>query len=753
MTIEERIAAMSLEEKAAYLTGKDFWKTRENKALDLPSFMMCDGPNGLRKQEGEADHLGINQSIETVCYPTASAVASSFDTELAEKLGERLGDECRKEHVSMLLGPGLNIKRSPLGGRNFEYYSEDPYLSGKMAAGYIKGLQSKNISACPKHFAANNQETQRMSGNSIVDERTLHEIYLTGFEMAVKEAHPKSMMCAYNQVNGTFMSENKELLTGVLRDKWGFDGFVVTDWGAGKDPVKGIEAGLDLVMPGGSEGNTKKIVEAVHAGILSEEKVDAAVRRIMTTMFWSRDGQPEQNSVLNESDTGEDYQFAKVMAENSAVLLKNEDKILPLGDERVAFIGAFADKPRYQGSGSSHINSKKVVSALSAAEGRNIIYAQGYDLKNELLDESLCSKAVEAAKNVDKVVVFAGLPDSCESEGFDRNTMEIPENQTRLIQEIAAVNSNMVVVLHNGSAVTMPWIGDVKAVLEMHLAGDAVGEAATSLLYGDVNPSGKLAETFPLNLKHNPSYLNFAGDDGCPVYHEGVFVGYRYYDAKEIDVLFPFGHGLSYTSFEYSNMKVDKTSLTDQEKVVVSVDVKNTGKRAGKEVVQLYVSPQSSSAARPVKELKGFVKIELKPKEKKTVYFTLSKRAFAYYEVRIHDFYVESGTYTLMIGSSSADIRDSVDVTVAGTVEIPHVFDENSTIGQILKTKKGQAVLGTMMQPMISQENRASDMEALGEGAARMQQAMMLEMPLAALVNLAGIPEEMIQNILMALNA
>ncbi|WP_346908476.1 glycoside hydrolase family 3 C-terminal domain-containing protein [Faecalicatena orotica] len=752
MTIEERIKKMSLEEKAAYLTGKDYWYSKDNAELYLPAFMMCDGPNGLRKQEGESDHLGINKSIETVCYPSASAVASTFDTELAAKLGEHLGEECQREHVSILLGPGLNIKRSPLGGRNFEYYSEDPYLSGKMATGYVKGLQSKHISACPKHFAANNQETRRMSGNSIVDERTLNEIYLTAFEMVVKEANPHSIMCAYNQVNGTFMAENKELLTDVLRDKWGFDGFVVTDWGAGKDSVKGVEAGLDLVMPGGHDAGKDAIVAAVQEGRLEESKVDQAVKNIMSTMFWSLEGQPVKAPVSDDITRANDFAFARELAENAAVLLKNEKEILPLNEkENVAFIGAFAKTPRYQGSGSSHINSARVVSSLEAAKELSVVFAEGYDIKQEDRNEALLQEAVKVAKEADKVVVFAGLPDSYESEGSDRKSLDMPESQNQLISELAKVNENIIVVLHNGSAITMPWISEVKAVLGMHLAGDACGQATVNLLYGKVNPSGKLAETYPLNVAHNPSYLNFAEADGNPVYQEGVFVGYRYYEKKQMDVLFPFGFGLSYTSFAYDNLAIEKTKMTDQETIKVSVDVTNTGKVFGKEAVQLYVGNAEGRLPRAIKELKGFAKVALGPGEKKTVTFSLDKRAFAYYEVAIHDFYVESGKYEILVGSASNNIHVTGKIAVEGTVEIPHHFTMQSTIGEILSTTKGHAVLEPMMKAM-TQKSDSMDTEALGEGSAEMAAAMAMEMPIGALIGLAGVPAEKIMQILEAVN-
>jgi beta-glucosidase len=774
MTIEERIAKMTLEEKAAYLIGRDFWKTKEHPDLDLPSFMMCDGPNGLRKQEGKADHLGINASIKTVCYPTASLLAASFDPSLAEELGEHLGAECQREHVSMLLGPGINMKRSPLCGRNFEYYSEDPYLAGTMAVGYIKGLQSKHVAACPKHFAANNQETQRMSGNSIVDERTLHEIYLPAFEKVVKEADPKAIMCAYNQLNGTFCSENKALLTDLLRKKWGFDGFVVTDWGASKDAVKGVKAGVDLIMPGISDANVAYIVNAVKKGELDEKEIDQACARIMKSMFWSRDGQPDEIKPSDDATREEDYRFALKLAENAAILLKNENHVLPLKkDEKTAFIGSFAKEPRYQGSGSSHINSYKVSDALSCADaaGLPVVYAQGYDIKeNKELDEKLLKEAVEIASQVSQAVIFAGLPNAYESEGYDRLSIDMPENQIRLIEEVAKVNPHTAVVLHNGSVVAMPWDDDVPAVLEMMLAGDASGEAAVHLLYGDVNPSGKLAESYPIKLSDNPSYLDFGLDNQDPHYEEGVFIGYRYYDKKEMAVRYPFGHGLSYTTFAYSDLQLDRTEMDDTQKLTVTCRITNTGTFRGKEAVQLYVGENNSKVARPVKELRAFAKVKLAPGESTEVSFTLGRRDFAYYETALHDFTAETGTYTIYIGSSSRDIRLQGEVKMTSTVEIPVEFNVNTSIGKILSTKKGRTVFGPILQQLTQgaaaeegvavkeDENGERKVEeidnsALGESREGAQEKQMLEMPLSSMVSLAGMPLETVNEIVRKLNS
>ncbi len=755
MNIEQMITEMTLQEKASLCSGRDFWHSKNIDRVGVPSVMMCDGPNGLRKQKGEGDHLGINESISTVCYPTASAVAASFDTDMVQKLGETLGEECQREHVTMLLGPGVNMKRSPLCGRNFEYYSEDPYMAGSMAAAYIRGLESKHISACMKHFATNNQETMRMSGNSIMDERTLHEIYLTAFEKAVKEGKPHSIMCAYNQLNGTFCSENKYLLTDTLRDRWGFEGFVVTDWGAGKDGAKGVAAGLDLVMPGGSDVTEKAIIAAVEAGELDEKQLDESVRRILTVIDWSLENQPKDAPESSDATRKTCYDVATKAATECAVLLKNDNKVLPISkDSEVAFIGAFAAKPRYQGSGSSHINSAYVSNAVDAAKDYKVTYAQGYNVKETVGDPALVAEAVEAAKAAKVAVIFAGLPDSFESEGFDRKILDMPANQNELISQVAAVQPNTVVVLHNGAPTVMPWLDEVSSVLEMYLAGDGAGEATVSLLYGDVNPSGKLAETFPKKLADSPSYFNFPGEEGCPEYKEGVFIGYRYYDKKEMDVLFPFGYGLSYTTFAVSDLKLDKTEMKDDEILTASVTVTNTGDCFGKEVVQLYVEDVESTAIRPMRELKGFEKVALNPGESKTVTFTLDARAFAYYEVKLHDFHVESGEFKLHVGTSSRDLPLCASVNVTSTTEIPVVFTATSTMGQIMKSSKGQQVLGGMMAQMGSRQGAdASDMEAMGEGGAEMAAQMMQDMPLSALMSFAGMTQEQLDGIVAALNA
>lgn len=755
MNIEKLLNELSLEEKASLCSGEDFWHTKAVKRLGIRPVLVSDGPNGLRLQEGKADHLGINESVKAVCFPTSSAVASSFDPSLARKIGQTLGKECQAFGVSMLLGPGVNIKRSPLCGRNFEYYSEDPYLSGKLGAAFIQGVEEQNVGACVKHFAANNQETGRLTGNSVMDERTLHEIYLAGFEESVKEGKPSGVMCAYNQINGIFAAENKELLTDILRKDWGFNGFVVTDWGAVKNRVKGIEAGLNLEMPGSdsSKKNDQKIAEAVKKGILSEETLNNTVRRILE--FLDRVSCNDREKHFFDSE--KDYDIACDAAKQCAVLLKNDRKILPLTrSQKVAFIGGFVEKPRSQGSGSSHINSVKVPTILELIAGsENITYAKGFSLDDERVDIKLEEEAVELAKDCDVAVIFAGLPNRFEAEGIDRENLEIPENQNKLINRIAKVQSNIVIVLHNGSPVVMPWVDQVSGILEMYLAGDGVSEATLSLLYGETNPSGKLAESFPMQLEDNPSFLNFPGTDGKVEYREGVFVGYRYYEKKKRQVLFPFGHGLSYTEFTYGNLQLSQERVKASDKVKVTVCVKNTGNCAGKEVVQLYVGQKNSTIQRPVKELKGFQKIFLEPGEEKEVTFWLDSSAFSYYESKIHDFYAPSGRFMISVGSSSADIRLEKELVLEAENYLPIDITMNTTIGELYAHPKLRPIIEQFMKQTYesavdeacSEANQAS-IESMGEGAAEMADSMIMGMSFASIVTFGAMTKEQVEELI-----
>ena len=750
MDVEKILTELTLEEKASLCSGVDFWSTQPVERLGIPSVMMCDGPHGLRKQLGDGDHLGLGGSIETVCYPTASALACTFDRHVLEKLGKALGQECQAENVAMLLGPGINMKRSPLCGRNFEYFSEDPYLAGELAAAYIQSLQKEGVSACVKHFAANNQETRRMSGSSQVDERTLHEIYLPAFEAAVKQGKTHSIMCAYNAINDTFCSENRMLLTETLRDKWGFEGFVVTDWGAVKDRVTGLLAGLDLEMPGGPGVQDTKIVEAVRNGSLDEKVLDETVRRILHFVAdWQNARRPD--AVI---DREEARVLSRELAAQCAVLLKNEENILPLrAEDTAAFIGEFARTPRYQGAGSSHINVSHVAGALDAAAGKKVTYARGYDAHSSKSDEAMLAEAVAAAKAAGTAVVFAGLPDSFETEGCDRETLALPDNQNELIATVAAANPNTVVVLHGGAPMELPWLDSVKAVLCVYLGGCEVGAATVKLLYGEEVPSGKLAETWPLRLEDTPSYLNFPGEEGVVKYAEDVFIGYRYYDKKKMEVLFPFGHGLSYTSFCYSDLTLDKQEMADTDTLTVTCKVKNTGKCRGSEVVQLYVSDEKSTVRRPVRELKGFEKVSLAPGEEKTVTFVLEKRAFAYYEPKIHDWFVETGRFFVEIGASSRDIRLQGEVLVNGTVSLPITYSRRSAVADLAKTARGRDVmeqLASMGQHMF--EAGEDSTSAMGEGSEKMMQQMMLEMPLSNLVSFGMMSETQLDQLLDQLN-
>ena len=743
---------LSLEEKIALCSGKDFWHTEAVNREELPEVMMCDGPHGLRKQEEKSDHLGINESIKTVCYPSASALAASFDLNVLSELGDALGQECQAENVGMLLGPGLNMKRSPLCGRNFEYFSEDPYLAGKLACAYIKGLQKRGVAACVKHFAANNQETQRMNSSSNVDERTLREIYLPAFEMAVKEGKTRSIMCAYNAINGIFCSENKKLLNDILREEWGFEGFVVTDWGAKKGAAAGVKAGLNLVMPGGHGTHEQMLKESLKNHELTEEQLNTAVADILQFIL-----DAYRNKLPNaEIDREKCSELSGELAAQCAVLLKNED-ILPLKkDTKIAVIGDFAKNPQYQGSGSSHINASKTICAIEMLKEREacFLFAKGFDADADKPDKKLTEEAVKIAEASETAVIFAGLPDAFESEGFDREHLDLPENQNALIEAVCKVQKNVIVVLHGGSPMLLPWEDQVKGILCMYLGGQEVGRAAVELLYGEKNPSGKLAETWPLRLEDTPSYLNFPGVDGIVNYREDIFIGYRYYDKKKMNVQYPFGHGLSYTSFSYSDLKTDKITITDKETLHVSCKIKNTGTCAGKEIVQLYVKDVESSVERPVRELKGFAKIYLNPGEEKEVEFTLDKRSFSYYETLISDWFVESGEFVIEIGASSRDIRLSQSIQVEGTGELPYHYTENSLLCSLQRTNKGQKMLKRILSAMTANTQQDfTQMESLGDGADKMKWKILMEMPLGTITGLGIMSDSELEILLNNLNS
>ncbi len=671
----EILEKMTLEEKASLCSGFDYWHTAAVNHVGVPSIMLTDGPHGIRKrvEEKSKDEKMSLKGVPAICYPTACATACSWDPDLIYKMGEALGDECLKERVSVLLGPGTNIKRSPLCGRNFEYFSEDPYLAGEMAASFINGVQSKGIGTSLKHFAANNQETRRMTVNTVVDERALREIYLAPFETAVKKAQPWTIMAAYNRLNGTYCAENKWLLTDVLRNEWGYKGIVVTDWGAENDRVAGLLAGQELEMPSSDGEGNKQIVAAVKQGLVEESYLDELVDRLIDMAL-------KGEKVLGNYtyDAAAHHKLAREIAGQCMVLMKNDGNLLPLDKKaKITVIGEMAKKPRYQGAGSSLINPIQLDSAFETfvQMGVEFQYAPGYSTakKNKTSDDTFVAEAVSKAKGAEAVLLFIGLTDEFETEGNDRKHMHLPPLHDRLVNEVLKVNKNVIVVLSGGSSVEMPWADEVPAILNTFLTGQASGSAVCDVLFGDVNPCGKLAETYPYALSDNSSANYFPGTPVSVEYRESVYVGYRYYDKAQKAVRFPFGHGLSYTTFEYSDLKVSADKLQDTDTLTVSFTVKNTGDRDGAEVAELYVSDVESTIFRPEKELKGFKKVFLKAGEAKTVEITLDKRAFAYYNVNIHDWHVESGAFKILVGASSRDIRleTAVEVTSTVTAEIP----------------------------------------------------------------------------------
>ncbi len=661
------VKMMTNQEKALLLSGEDFWHLVTFEKYGLPRIMVADGPHGLRKQPDKEDHLGQNGSVPATCFPPACTTACSFDEELIYKMGEALAEECHDQGISVLLGPGANHKRSPLCGRNFEYFSEDPVLTGAMAASFVKGVQSKNIGTSLKHFACNSQEYARFLSDSIVDERVLREIYLKSYETVVKKSQPWTIMTAYNKINGTYCSENKWLMEDVARGEWGFEGLFVTDWGAMHDPVESYKNGQELEMPGGCKGTDKLVLAAVENGQLSQQTLDEHVVRIVQLILKSSEAK-KQNVVC---DMAAHLKLAQHIAEESAVLLKN-DALLPYKPKgRFAVIGNMAKHPRYQGAGSSKINPYELDNAYDAfaALDLDFEYADGYKRCATEPDDALILEAVNTANDKEIVFVFAGLPDSYESEGYDRDTLDMPPAHNKLIEAVAAVNKNVVVVLQCGSAVTMPWKDKVKAILLTYLGGCQGGKAAVNLLLGIANPSGKLAETFPLKLSDTPCYKHFANDKLIAQYRESIFTGYRYYDAAQKEVLFPFGHGLSYTTFAYSDLQLSSQSISDTEKLTVTLKVKNCGETSGKETVQLYVSHKNPSVFKAVKELKAFRKIALAAGEEKEVKFELGAEAYNYHNVRIHDWHVESGDYEMLVGASSRDIRLNAPVHITSTTE------------------------------------------------------------------------------------
>ena len=658
---------LTLEEKCALLSGAETFKTRGMPQHGIPQIWLSDGPHGLRKQAGESDHLGLNPSVPATCFPTASAVANSWDTALGEEIGAALGEEAAAQEVSVLLGPGLNMKRNPLCGRSFEYFSEDPYLAGKLAAGYIRGIQSKGVAACPKHFAVNSQETRRMASDSIVDERTLREIYLTGFEIAVKEGHPRSIMSSYNLVNGTYANENKHLLMEILRGEWGFDGAVITDWGGSNDHALGVKNGSTLEMPAPGGDSVRELLAAVESGKISESDIDARLSELLPLVF---DTKAALDAAPREFDAAAHHALARRAAEESLVLLKNEGALLPLAaGSKVAVIGDFAKNPRYQGAGSSMVNSTQVdvlLDKLIDSELNVIGYQQGFD-RHGKPDAALQKSACELAAQANAVILCMGLDEIAESEGLDRSNLRLAQNQVDLLQAVKAVNPKIVVVLYSGSVVETPWLDNCQALLYAALGGQAGAGAVADALTGKVNPCGKLAETWPLAYADVPSAADFATRRKTVEYREGLYIGYRYFTTAEKAVRFPFGYGMSYTTFAYSDMAADEQG--------VSLTVTNTGSVAGTEIVQLYVAKKNSELFRPEKELKGFARVTLAPGEKQRITIMLDDKAFRFWNVKANRWEIEGGEYELLVGASVEDIRLCEKISVHGTATV-HPYED-----------------------------------------------------------------------------
>lgn len=671
----EIINKMSLEQKAKFVSGFDYWHLAECEELGLPKIMITDGPHGLRKQNPKGKSVGLGNSVPSTCMPPAATSACSWDEELLKEEGEALAEECLAEKVSVILGPGTNIKRSPVCGRNFEYFSEDPLLAGKMSAALINGCQSKGVGTSLKHFACNSQEAFRMVINEVIDERAMRELYFPAFEIAVKESQPWTIMNSYNRINGVYASQNDWLQNKVARDEWGFDGLFVTDWGASVDRIPGLKAGTDLEMPTSGDLNAQRIIEAVNNGALDIAVLDERVDTVVDLIIKSKPALEKEHTY----DIDAHHDVARRVAEGSMVLLKNDDNVLPLkSGQKIAVIGEMAKAPRYQGAGSSVINPTKIDNAYDALveAGADVTYAQGYYKsaptkkdKNRKTDDQLIAEAIEAAKSADVAVVFVGLTEEFEGEGYDRENINMPDNHNALVSAVAKANPNTVVVLAGGSVVFIPWINEVKGLLNSGLGGQAGGSAVANILVGKVNPSGKIAETYPINFKDNPTYGNYPGGPVISEHKESVYIGYRFYDTAKKNVLFPFGYGLSYTSFEYSDMKLSADSIKDNETVTLTFKIKNVGEVDGAEIAQVYVADLKSTIFRPEKELRGFTKVFLKAGEEKEVSITLGKRAFAYFNVNIGDWHVESGEFDILVGASSRDIKLSATVAVESTVE------------------------------------------------------------------------------------
>ncbi len=751
--IAQLIKRMSLEEKAALCTGATPWTTTPVDHLGIPAMIFSDGPHGVR--HAADPNVLIADSLPATCFPTASCTASTWDVGLIHTMGQALAEECIALEVDVILGPGANMKRTPLCGRNFEYFSEDPFLAGQMAANFIEGVQSKGVGTSLKHFATNNQETRRLSISAVIDERSLREIYLPAFETAVKKGKPWTVMCAYNKLNGTFASENHKLLSEILKDEWGFEGLVISDWCAVHDRVASIRAGLDLEMPGPRDLRVKAVEEAVRSGALDESVLDDSVRRILKIVF---------KATKTPKGLGYDitahHALARKIASEGMVLLKNNG-VLPLKQpKKIAIIGRAAKHAHFQGGGSSHINPTKVDSPYDAliklAGKAQVSYAEGYPADYHT-DQALIDEAVKNARLADVALLYIALPEKKESEGYDRADLDLTPQQVALIKAVGAVQPKTVAILNNGAPVVMgDWIMSVAAVLEAWMMGQAGGSAIADVLFGKVNPSGKLAESFPARLVDTPAFINFPGGNGEVKYGEGIFIGYRYYDAKQVPVQFPFGYGLSYTTFSYQNPKVSSKTFRDMDGLIVSVDVTNTGKLAGKEVVQVYVHDHASELVRPVKELKGFSKVELLPGETKTVTVPLDFRAFAYYHPAYKQWITEDGKFDILIGASSGDIRCSQTVTLKSTMELPCLLNRSSTVRQWQEDPRGAPIFIAFLRKLPAKVRKGFG-GVRGEVIGMDMTAFFMDMPLASKLHefekdLPASPEVLVDGLLADLN-
>lgn len=748
---EERVAGLTLEEKASLTSGLNFWHTKAIERAGIPSIMMTDGPHGLRKQGGGGDHLGLGSSVPATCFPPAVGLGSSWDTDLVERVGAALGAETSIENVGVVLGPGVNIKRSPLCGRNFEYFSEDPIVAGDLGAALVRGIQSQGVGSSLKHFAANNQEDDRMRVSADIDPRPLREIYLRPFRRVVVDAQPWTVMCSYNRINGIYASENPWLLTNVLRGEWGFEGLVVSDWGAVNDRVSALISGLDLEMPSSNGRTDAEIVAAVRSGELDESVVDVAAGRVARLVAQAQAGAGRVSGPL---DVEAHHALAREAAARSIVLLKNEGDLLPLArDARIGVVGAFAQTPRYQGAGSSLINPTRLDVALDeirALAAGDVPFAPGFSTAVDVATdevERLRAEAVDLAAQVDTVVLFLGLPARLESEGYDREDIDLPADQLALVDALLAVNPHVVIVLSNGGVVALPFAARVPAILEAWLLGQAGGGGTADVLFGEVNPSAKLTETIPLALRDTPAYLDFPGEFGHVRYGEGLFVGYRWYDARAYDVAFPFGHGLSYTSFAYADAEASVAASGD---VVVSVQVTNTGTRAGREVVQVYTALPESRVQRPVRELKAFASVHLEPGQTRAVELVVRRDDLAYWDIRVDGWVVEGGEYAVEVAASSRDIRASTTVAVeADAVTVP--LNRNSSLGEVLAHPvAGPVVQAAMAQMMAGLEGIESVMP---EGVS--MDKMMMSFPIGRMSMMGGdqVSPEMIDGLIAMANA